>query len=297
MGKIIKGSGLFKKTISPYLYLLPFLAFYFILQLFPLVQNFYVSFTEWDMMSPEKPFVGLFNYKTLFFKDYLFWGSVWATLHYIFLNVPLKIVIGLGLALLLNQNLKGKTFHRVAIFIPFVLNTAVVGLLFRWILDPQFGMFNYYLEKVGLGPQKWLIEPKWTMEIVVLVTIWWSIAFNAIIYLAGLQGIPEELYDAGKIDGCNAWQRFLHITLPGLKNTTMFVVIMQVIGSFQAFGNIYMLTGGGPLNATRVLMLHLYEVGFYYFRMGQAAAISVIIFIIVLVLTIIMLKFFREETE
>ncbi len=243
-----KGTGTLRsvrKVSEPYLYLLPFLAFYLVLQLVPMAQNFYVSLTEWDMMSPEKPFVGFDNYKNLFFNDRLFWGSVKSTFQYIALNVPLKIVTGLALALLLNLNLRGRAFHRAAIFMPFVLNTAVVGLLFKWILNPQFGMLNYYLGKIGLGPQQWLVKPDWTMEIVVLVTVWWSVAFNTIIYLAGLQGIPTELYDAGKTDGCNAWGRFWHITLPSLKNTTLFVVVMQVIGSFQAFGNIYMLTGGG----------------------------------------------------
>ncbi len=285
---------LVKKKITPFLFLLPFLSFYVVMQLFPLFQNFRVSFTQWDMMSPDKPFVGLDNFKYLFLSDPFFWASIKATLLYIVLNVPSKIVIGLALAVALNQGLWGKTFHRTAIFLPFVINSAVVGLLFGWMLDPQSGMVNYFFKKLGLPPQQWLVDPTWTMEIVVLVTIWWSIAFNTIVYLAGLQGIPEELYDAAKIDGCTPWQSFWHVTLPGLRDTTMFVVIMQVIGSFQAFGNIWLLTHGGPVNATRVLMIHLYRIGFYFFRMGQAAAIAVIIFIIVLILTLIMLSMFRK---
>ena len=189
------------------------------------------------------------------------------------------------------------TLHRTTIFMPFVINIAAIGLLFQWILDPQAGMLNYYLDKIGLGKQQWLVNPTWTMEIVVLVTIWWSIAFNAIVFLAGLQDIPEEFHEAAKIDGGDAWQRFWHITLPCLKGTTMFVSVIQVIGSFQAFGNIYMLTGGGPNNATRVLMIHMYETGFFYFKMGPAAAIGCILFVIVMLLTVIQLRLFRGQVE
>jgi multiple sugar transport system permease protein len=282
--------------LSPYLFLLPFLILYFIFMIFPILQGLYVSLTNWDMMSPEKAFVGLKNFRFLFFEDPLFWTSVSATVQYILINVPIKIVLGLALALLLNQKLKGMTFYRTTIFMPFVINIAAIGLLFQWILDPQAGMLNYYLDKIGLR-QQWLVNPTWTMEIVVLVTIWWSIAFNAIVFLAGLQDIPEEFHEAAKIDGGNNWQRFWHITLPCLKGTTMFVSVIQVIGSFQAFGNIYMLTGGGPNNATRVLMIHMYETGFFYFKMGPAAAIGFILFLIVMVMTLIQLRLFRGQVE
>jgi multiple sugar transport system permease protein len=283
-------------SLSPYLFLLPFLILYFIFMIFPILQGLYVSLTNWDMMSPEKPFVFLKNFRFLFFEDPLFWTSVSATLQYILINVPIKIVLGLALALLLNQKLKGMTFYRTTIFMPFVINIAAIGLLFQWILDPQVGMLNYYLDKIGLR-QQWLVNPTWAMEIVVLVTIWWSIAFNAIVFLAGLQDIPEEFHEAAKIDGGNNWQRFWHITLPCLKGTTMFVSVIQVIGSFQAFGNIYMLTGGGPNNATRVLMIHMYETGFFYFKMGPAAAIGFILFLIVMVMTLIQLRLFRGQVE
>lgn len=294
-------SGASPKTtgsiLSPYLFLLPFFSLYSLFMIYPIVQGLYVSLTHWDMMSAQKPFVGLKNFRFLFFEDPLFWRSVWATLEYILVNVPIKILLGLALALLLNQKLKGMTFHRTTIFMPFVINIAAIGLLFQWILDPQAGMLNYYLDKIGLGKQQWLVNPTWTMEIVVLVTIWWSIAFNAIVFLAGLQDIPEEFHEAAKIDGGDAWQRFWHITLPCLKGTTMFVSVIQVIGSFQAFGNIYMLTGGGPNNATRVLMIHMYETGFFYFKMGPAAAIGCILFVIVMFLTVIQLRLFRGQVE
>ncbi len=291
-------SRLVRKRAAPYLFLLPFLALYFVLIIIPIFQGLYVSLTDWDMMSPEKSFVGLKNFEYLFFGDPLFWLSVKATFLYILINVPVKIVLGLILALALNQKLKGMTFHRSAIFLPFVINIAAVGLLFQWILDPQVGMLNYYLPKAGLAPQHWLVDPTWTMEIVVLVTVWWSVAFNAIVFLAGLQAIPEELYEAARIDGGNAWQRFWHVTLPCLKGTTLFVTVMQVISSFvQAFGNVYMLTEGGPNNVTRILMIHLYETGFYNFEMGPAAAIGVILLVMVMALTAGVLFFFRGQVE
>jgi len=286
-----------KKHLSPYLFVLPFFAVYAALILYPIVQGLYVSLTDWDMMSPDKPFVGLKNFEYLFFKNPLFWSSVKVTLQYIVINVPIKIALGLALALLLNQKLPGAAFHRGALFLPFVINIAAIGILFRWIMDPQIGMVNYYLQQVGLPAQKWLVDPTWTMELVVLVAVWWSIAFNVIVLLAGLQEIPEELYEAARIDGANAWHRFWNITLPCLRGSMLFVVVMQIIGSFQAFGNIFMLTDGGPNNATNVLMILLYRTGFYYFRMGPAAAIGVVIFIIVIALTVAVLAMFRKQVE
>ena len=283
-----------EKVIVPYSFLLPFLIVYFIFLIFPIGQGLYVSLTDWDMMKPEKHFVGFDNFRFLLFRDSVFWPSVKATLWYLLLNVPAKICLGLLLALALNQRLRSTVIHRTAIFIPFVINTAAIGLLWNWILDPQVGILNYYLGKLGLPLQKWLVDPAWTMVAVVGVTIWWSIAFNTIVFLAGLQEIPEGLYEAAKIDGANRWDCFWSITLPCLMPTTMFVTIMQIIGSFQAFGNIYLLTGGGPVNATRVLMIHLYETGFSYFKMGPAAAIAVILFLLVMVLTLIQLKCFKN---
>jgi multiple sugar transport system permease protein len=286
-----------ERVVIPYLFLAPFLVFYFIFLIFPIIQGFYVSLTDWDMMSPEKHFVWFDNFKFLLYRDSVFWPSVKATLEYILLNVPIKIALGLLLALALNQRLRSTVIHRTAIFIPFVINAAAIGLLWNWILDPQVGLLNYYLPKIGLPPQKLLADPKWTMLAVVGVTVWWSIAFNTIVFLAGLQDIPETFYEAARIDGANSWKCFWHITVPCLMPATMFVTIMQVIGSFQAFGNIYLLTGGGPVNATRVLMIHLYETGFSYFRMGPAAAIAVILFVIVMVFTIIQLRLYKIKVE
>lgn len=286
-----------ERVAIPYCFLLPFLTVYFIFLIFPIGQGLYVSFTDWDMMRPEKHFVGFDNFRFLFFRDSQFWPSVKATLWYLVLNVPAKIALGLLFALALNQRMRSTVIHRTAIFIPFVINTAAIGLLWSWILDPQVGILNYYLAKLGLPVQKWLVEPTWTMFAVVGVTIWWSIAFNTIVFLAGLQEIPEKFYEAAKIDGANPWNCFWSITLPCLMPTTMFVTIMQIIGSFQAFGNIYLLTGGGPVNATRVLMIHLYETGFSYFKMGPASAIAVILFVLVMVLTILQLKLFRRRAE
>lgn len=286
-----------EKAVIPYLFLLPFLVVYIIFLIFPVGQGFYISLTDWDMMRPEKSFVGLENFKFLFFRDSLFWPSVKATVWYLLLNVPVKIALGLLLALALNQRLRSTVIHRTAIFIPFVINTAAIGLLWNWILDPQVGILNYYLAKLGLPLQKWLVDPAWTMFAVVGVTIWWSIAFNTIVFLAGLQEIPEQLYEAAKIDGANCWNCFWSVTLPCLMPTTMFVTIMQIIGSFQAFGNIYLLTGGGPVNATRVLMIHLYETGFSYFKMGPASAIAVILFALVMILTIVQVRVFRRRVE
>jgi multiple sugar transport system permease protein len=289
------GARLREGAATPYLFLAPFLSLYAVFLLFPIGQGLWVSLTDWDMMRADKPFVGLDNFRYLFFRDSLFWPSVRTTVVYLVLNVPVKIVLGLAFALALHEKVRGTVFFRTAIFVPFVINTAAVGLLGQWILNPHVGALNYYLGRLGLPAQQWLAEPTWTMVVVVAVTVWWSIAFNTVVVLAGLQDIPEELFEAAKIDGAGAWNRLLHVTLPGLRGPVMFVTVMQIIGSFQAFGNIYMLTGGGPVDATRVLMIHLYETGFVYFRMGPAAAMAVMLFVIVMALTVVQLRLFRSE--
>jgi len=225
----------FKKNASSYLFLLPFLILYFALTVFPIAQTIQISLSKWDMMSPNKPFVGLKNFRDLFFNDPLFWISVKATLAYIFSNVPLKIVIGLILALALNKKLPGKAFHRTAIFIPIVINIAAVGLLFQWIFNPRMGALNYYLQKIGLGPQEWLIKPTWTMAVVVLVSIWWSVAFNAIVFLAGLQSIPGGLYEAAKIDGANKRHGRLSgiLPFPALRVRLCLSALPRSLGHFR----------------------------------------------------------------
>lgn len=291
------GARLREQVVTPYLFLAPFLAVYAVFLLFPIGQGLWVSLTEWDMMRADKPFVGLENFRYLLFQDSQFWSSMRVTAAYIALNVPVKIVLGLALALAFHEKVRGTVLCRTVIFVPFVINTAAVGLLGQWILDPQVGVLNYSLGRLGLPAQRWPAEPTWTMVVVVAVTVWWSIAFNAVVFLAGLQDIPEDFYEAAKIDGAGAWARLRHVTLPGLRGPAMFVSVMQIIGSFQAFGNIYMLTGGGPVDATRVLMIHLYETGFVYFRMGPAAAMAVILFVIVMALTVVQLRLFRSEME
>jgi multiple sugar transport system permease protein len=173
------------------------------------------------------------------------------------------------------------------IFFPYLLTVSIVGIVWRWMLQRNYGLVNYYLGKMGIAPLGWLAEARTAMPSIALATIWWTIGFNLVVFLAALQDIPEELYEAARIDGAGPVKSFLRITVPLVRPTTIFVVIMQVIASFQVFGQVFVMTGGGPYGSTRTVVQYLYEQGFRYFRMGYASAIAYVLFFIMFVLTIV----------
>lgn len=280
-------------VVQPLVYLTPFLAVFAVFLVYPIFYGAYVSFTDWDLMTSPKP-VGLENYRKLL-DNSLFWKSLRNTAFFVGLNVPLAVVIPLGLAILVNEPIKGRTFFRSAFTTPVMISVASVGILWVWFLNPAIGLINYYLESIGLPGQNWLTQSGWSMVAVVVTTVWWTTGWNLILFLAGLQEIPDHLYEAAKIDGAGPWSLFKDITLPGLRHTMLFVTVTTVIGSWRVFGQVFVMTNGGPFDSTRTVVQHLYEEGFRYFRMGDASAVAWLLFIIVVGFTGLQFRLLRTD--
>jgi multiple sugar transport system permease protein len=284
-------------ALYPLLYLIPFLIFFIGFQIYPIVQGLYVSFQAWDLLTPPR-FVGLNNYTALF-SDSLFQTSLKNTFLFVIMDAPLAVVIPLGLAMLVNERMPGRAFFRSAFVTPLMISASSVGVLWQWFYNPAFGIINYYAQMVGLPGQHWLSEAGWATFAIVITTVWWTSGFNMVLYLAGLQNIPEHLYDAAKVDGAGALALFRNITLPGLRPTLLFVTVTTIIGTFRVFAQIIVMTNnsGGPFDSTRSLVMHLYQTGFHFFRMGGASAVAWVLFLIVLVFTVIQFRLQRGSAD
>lgn len=278
---------------SGYLFLLPSVIAFLTFIAFPVAASLYLTFTKWDLLTPPQ-FIGLKNYQFMFTGDPLFLQVVLNTLYYSFAAVPLSITCSLGLAVALNQRLKGVVFYRTLYFIPVVSSIVAVAIVWRWMYDADWGILNWLLSFLRIPPQNWLFDPYLAMPAVILMSVWKSLGYNMVLFLAGLQGIPDVYYEAAKIDGATSWRLFRHITLPLLSPVMLFVTVISVIGSFQVFGAIYIMTKGGPLNATNVLVYHLYFQGFQELRMGYAAALAWVLFAFLFIMTLIQLRLSKE---
>ena len=286
-----------QSALYPLLYLVPFLIFFIGFQIYPIVQGLYVSFQAWDLLTPPR-FVGLNNYTALF-SDSLFQTSLKNTFLFVIMDAPLAVVIPLGLAMLVNERMPGRAFFRSAFVTPLMISASSVGVLWQWFYNPAFGIINYYAQMVGLPGQHWLSEAGWATFAIVITTVWWTSGFNMVLYLAGLQNIPEHLYDAAKVDGAGALALFRNITLPGLRPTLLFVTVTTIIGTFRVFAQIIVMTNnsGGPFDSTRSLVMHLYQTGFHFFRMGGASAVAWVLFLIILVFTVIQFRLQRGSAD
>jgi multiple sugar transport system permease protein len=249
----------------------------------PTLHSFYLSFTSWNFLGTPR-FVGLDNYRDLF-ADSLFYQVLGQTLVYATATVVGEVVLALGLALLLARPLKGMAIFRTAFFLPVVTSLVAVAILWGWIYDPQLGVLNWALGKLGVAPIAWLSEPGWAMAAVVILSIWKGLGYNVILLLAGLSAIPSQYEEAAMVDGANGLQRLASVTLPLLAPTLFMVITVALINAFQAFDAIYMLTGGGPANATNVMVFWLYKQAFQYYHVGKASAIAYVLFAIVLAVT------------
>ncbi|MFD2329548.1 carbohydrate ABC transporter permease [Cohnella sp. GCM10020058] len=272
----------------------PYLIHFFVFVAGPLAASLYFSFSDYDMLNPPK-WAGLDNFARMA-DDPLFWRSLWNTLYFAVLFVPLQTLLALVLAVVLNQKLKGLKWFRMAHFIPVISSWTVILYVADAIFNPRFGMANALLTRLGLDPQRWLQDEALAIPLLVIIAVWKGIGYIMVIYLAGLQSVPGDLYEASEIDGAGALRKFRSITLPMISPTTFLVVIMSTISTFQAFEQIYVLTGrgdmgsaGGPNNAAMVLMLDLYREGFTYMRMGYASAIAWVLFMILFALTMLQL--------
>lgn len=262
----------------------------------PLIYQAYLSLTRWDMMSPTKPFVGLDNYRYMvtgrefyqvLFNTFYFTGSVLIG----------SIVLGIALAVLLNLRLRGRVAARAIIFAPYVLSGAAIGLVWAYIFDPVYGLLRVFLNLVGIASPNWLVDTQWAMPAIIIVYLWKNVGYSAVIYLAGLQNIPQELYEAAKVDGANDLQSFWHITVPQLSPVTFFVSVTTILFSIQAFDIIAVMTGGGPVNATTTLVWYLYEQGFVAFRAGIAAAVGMLLFVLMLAVTIFQVYYVQRRVH
>jgi multiple sugar transport system permease protein len=294
------GRGPTRGGAIAYLFLLPYLILFGTFIALPAVYGFWVSLHNWDFQLPNKPWVGLQNYRDLFTPGSLssgnFWQSMEATGKFTLFSVPLLVVLPLGVALILNQKFRGRNFFRAVYFAPYVLGVAVIGVLWTLLLDPNIGVVNYYLEKVGTQENiAWTTSLPWAWIGLVAVTIWWTLGYNAVIYLAGLQDIPRELYEAAKVDGASRWGRFRHVTIPGLRPVLIFIITITILASANMFGQAWLITNGAPGNETRTAIMLIAQEGLQSFRMGSAAAMSFVLAFFLLLISIMNFVVFRER--
>jgi multiple sugar transport system permease protein len=283
------------RGFTPYLFLLPYLAIFIAFVLTPAVYGVWISLHDWDYLLPGKPFVGLDNYTALFDSaspvfDF-FWQSMRATGIFTLASVPLLIVVPMGVALMLNRAFPGRTLFRAIYFAPYVLGVAVIGLLWRFLLDANLGMVNAIIG----GDTPWLSGMPWAWISLVGVTVWWTLGFNAVIYLAGLQDIPRDLYDAARVDGAGRWAEFWNVTVPGLRPVLTFVVINTILASANMFGQSYLITQGAPGVETRTAIMYIADEGLRSYRMGSAAAMSYFLTLGLLLISVIVFRLFRER--
>lgn len=289
-----------ERNPAAYWFLAPALALIFVFFFIPVVAALVLSFTDFDIYAVgdirNTRWVGLRNYTQLLTTP-LFWQALRNTFYFALVGGPLSIGVSLAAALLLNQKMvRFKGFFRTVYFAPFVTTLVAVAIVWRYLYHTRYGLLNYGLGAFGVGPIDWLGDPRWAMPAIILMTVWKSFGYNMLIFIAGLQAIPEELYEAARIDGANAWQRFRHVTLPGLAPTLVFVTVITMIGFFQLFVEPYVMTMGGPLRSTTSVVLLMYEEGFRWWRMGYAAAVAFILFLVILAATLVQLALQRKGT-
>lgn len=273
---------------APYLFILPNMILFATFMIIPLIMTFVLSLLKWNGLgSPE--FIGLANYSAIF-NDKVFFISLWNTLLFTFFTVPILMTFALALSILLNTKVPLRGFFRSAIYMPAVVSMVAAGMVFIWLFNPQIGFINYCLELLGLQKVDWTNTPRNAMIMVVVGTLWTRVGYNMVIYIAGLQGISGEYYEAAQIDGASKLQQFMYITMPLLRSTHIFIFITSIIHSFRSFDLIYTMTKGGPLNATKTLVVYIYDNAFQKNRHGNASAAGVVLFLILLIFTIIRMK-------
>jgi multiple sugar transport system permease protein len=278
-----------RENLIAYSFILPNLLGFAIFTLIPMVFSLVLAFLNWDGAN-EVTWAGLDNFKQLL-RDTTFRIALKNTFYYVLGTVPLTLIASLGLAMLLNQPLRGRNFFRTTFFFPYVASLVAVAVVWNMLFHPAMGPVNQLLVTLGVEePPRWTASIDWAMPTVIMASIWRGMGYYMVIYLAALQGIPTYLYEAAEIDGANAWQKFRHITLPMLTPATFFVSIMLTIASFKVFDLIMVMTRGGPGRATNVLVIHTYNIAFREFRFGYASAIAMVLFVIVLIITIVQFR-------
>jgi len=282
------------KLTAAYFFLAPALSAIFVFFFIPVIAAFFISFTDFDIYSlsnySNARFVGLKNYISLI-EDPLFWQALKNTFFYVIIAGPLSIIVSLLAALLLNSKLvRFKSIFRLTYFLPVVTTLIAVSIIWRFIYHPKFGILNYLLDLFGINSIDWLGDPNLALPAIILMSVWKNFGYNMIIFIAGLQNIPEYLYEAAELEGASYWQQLKSITIPMLAPTTLFISIITMIGFFQLFAEPYVMTQGGPINSTLSVVLYMYNEGFRWWNMGYSAAIAFVLFIIIFVATLIQFK-------
>lgn len=287
-----------KRTAAAWIFLSPSLAVIVIFFVIPVLAALLLSFTDFDIYAlgnwENVRFIGFRNYLRILDTP-LFWKALKNTFYFVLAGGPLSVAVSLGTALMLNSKLaKFKSFYRTIYFLPVVSSLIAVAIIWRYLYHPAHGILNYFLSAFGIAPIDWLGDPVLAMPAIIIMAVWKNFGYNMLIFIAGLQNIPEDLYEAAHLDGASGWQQFTEITLPMLKPTTVFVVMITVIGYFQLFAEPYVMTQGGPLNSTTSIVLLMYEQGFRWWSMGYAAAIAFVLFAIILFFTVIQMALQRR---
>jgi multiple sugar transport system permease protein len=284
-----------RREWTAYAFITPAFVVFSVFTTFALLFLLYMTFHEWSIIQPQKPFVGLDNYRDLV-HDERFRRSVINTFYYTGAQVPLTMAVGLGIALLLNQPLRGRGILRTMFFLPNITPLVVVAIVWKWLYNGDFGLFNFYLLKLHLidQPLLWLSDKDLAMPSVVLMQVWNGVGFAMVVYLAGLQAIPEELYEAAKVDGAGPFQRLRRITLPMLRPSTIFLLVIEIIFAFQIFTQIFVMTSGGPVDRTTTVVYYVYESAFKFFEMGYASTVAFALFLMLFVFTLAQIRIQRR---
>lgn len=278
---------------AAWLFLAPSLVLFATFTAIPVLSAFFISFTRWNLFN-EVTWVGLGNYLELA-KDEIFAKVLGNTAYFVLISVPVQIALGLACALVLNRGIKGQSFFRVVYFLPVVTSTVAAALVWAWLFNSNFGLINAGLSLVGVTElPKWMGSTRWAMPAIIIVSIWQNLGYAMVLFLAGLQNIGKDVHDAAALDGATGWDRFWHITLPLLSPTTFFVLVISIIGSFQVFELVLVMTKAGPANATNTLVYYIYQNGFQFYQMGYASAAAMVLFLIVLAFTLVQYKLQRR---
>lgn len=282
-------------SLTPYLFILPFLVFFILFRFGPSLAGLGIAFTNWQAVRPPQ-FVGLANFQAML-RDPLFGAAFTNTIFFVVITVPALIIISLGLAIFLNRAIRGRSIGRLAVFMPYVVMSTVVGVVWTWILDKDFGLMNAYLNVFGIQDVPWLVSENTAMFGIIITTVWWTVGYNVVLFLAGLQDIPGELYEAARIDGARAWAQFRSVTLPMLAPTTFLVLMLTVINSFQVFDQAYVMTGGGPGTSTLTLVQYIYTTSFQFQKFGYGSAIAMVLFVLLVMVAFFQIRAYRQGFE
>ncbi|GAA1080883.1 carbohydrate ABC transporter permease [Nocardiopsis metallicus] len=275
-------------------YVLPFLAFYLLFLVWPAIVGLGYTFTDRSLAGGPVSFVGFDNWNETL-TDPALYESLWNTLVFTVLSVPVMVLLALGLALLTDHARRLGWFLRLSFFAPFVLPVAVMALMWEWMYNPSLGLFNGILGQLGFEGSEWLFSENTAMVSVVIATAWWQVGFNYLLYLAAMQSIPKDVYEAAAIDGAGAWQRIGRITLPLLARTTVLITVLQLIGSLRVFEQIYLMTGGGPNFATRTVIQYIYDSGFVGLRIGLASSMAYVFMVLIIIASVAQFRLFSRK--